>query len=332
MLNTMLKTKSAAAAPVRLVTGSGTATAAAPARQPTVRTASRRATVAKPPARSTEIHAVPSPAPAKRSAAATTRGAKVTALRTSASRANAQEAARLARRDSVVLEHLPLVKAIAVRVHENLPVHVEVDDLVHAGILGLFDAASKFNPDKQVAFSSYAKHRIKGAILDSLRQLDWASRDMRRRHKQVESATRELASTLQRNPTEAEVAEKLGIDQERWRAMMIDLRNVGLVSASTRANENEDLPAPDFPSGPETQPDSMCAHEQLRSALGVAMKTLPERYQKVVSLYYSNEMTMKEIGNILGINESRVSQIHKAALEKMQVALEAHGISSPQAF
>jgi RNA polymerase sigma factor FliA len=246
--------------------------------------------------------------------------------------AAAQQAARLERRDRVVLEHLPLVKAIAVRVHENLPVHVDLDDLVHAGILGLFDAASKYNPDKQVAFSSYAKHRIKGAILDSLRQLDWASRDMRRRHKQVEAATRELSVALQRNPTEAEVAEKLGVDQERWRSMMLDLRNVGLISASTRSNENEDLPAPDFPSKPETQPDSICAHEQLRSVLGVAIKTLPERYQKVVSLYYTGELTMKEIGGILGINESRVSQIHKAALEKMQVVLEANGISNSQAF
>lgn len=241
-------------------------------------------------------------------------------------------AQKLRERDQVVLEHLPLVRAIAVRVHENLPVHVEVDDLVHAGILGLFDAATKFDPEKQVAFSSYAKHRIKGAILDSLRQLDWASRDMRRRHKQMEAATRELAVTLQRNPTEAEVAEKLGIDVERLRTMMLDLRNVGLISASSRGNDSEDLPAPDFPTGPETHPDSICAHEQLRSVLGVAMKTLPERYQKVVSLYYTNEMTMKEIGNILGINESRVSQIHKSALEKMNVALEAAGITSAQAF
>jgi RNA polymerase sigma factor for flagellar operon FliA len=242
------------------------------------------------------------------------------------------QAAKLARRDRVVLEHVPLVKAIAVRVHENLPVHVDLDDLVHAGILGLFDAASKFNPDKQVVFSSYAKHRIKGAILDSLRQLDWASRDMRRRHKQVEAATRDLAAELQRNPTEQEVAQKLGMDAERWRTMMIDLRNVGLISASTRGNEGDDLPAPDFPSKPETHPDSICAREQLRSVLGVAMKTLPERYQKVVLLYYTNEMTMKEIGGILGINESRVSQIHKSALEKMQVALEASGITSAQAF
>src|SRR5882724_1516218 len=156
-------------------------------------------------------------------------------------------------RDRIVLDHLPLVKAIAVRVHENLPVHVDLDDLVHAGILGLFDAASKFNPDKQVVFSSYAKHRIKGAILDSLRQLDWASRDLRRRHKQVEAVTRDLAAELQRNPTEAEIADKLGVAVDRWRQMMLDLRNVGLISASTRSNEHEDLPAPDFPSKPETQ-------------------------------------------------------------------------------
>jgi RNA polymerase sigma factor for flagellar operon FliA len=242
------------------------------------------------------------------------------------------QASKIARRDRIVLEHLPLVKAIAVRVHENLPVHVDLDDLVHAGVLGLFDAASKFNPDKQVAFSSYAKHRIKGAILDSLRQLDWASRDLRRRHKQVEAATRELAATLQRTPTESEIAQKLGIDVERWRQMMVDLRSVGLISASSRAAEHDDLPAPDFPSKPETQPDNMCSREQMRSVLGVAMKTLPERYQKVVFLYYTNEMTMKEIGGILGINESRVSQIHKSALEKMQVVLQANGIDSVHAF
>ncbi len=251
---------------------------------------------------------------------------------TKAKTAQLSPATKIARRDRIVLEHLPLVKAIAVRVHENLPVHVDLDDLVHAGVLGLFDAASKFNPEKQVAFSSYAKHRIKGAILDSLRQLDWASRDLRRRHKQVEAATRELVATLQRTPTESEIAQKLGVDVERWRQMMVDLRSVGLISASSRTAEHDDLPAPDFPSKPETQPDNMCSREQMRSVLGVAMKTLPERYQKVVFLYYTNEMTMKEIGGILGINESRVSQIHKSALEKMQVVLQANGIDSVHAF
>jgi RNA polymerase sigma factor FliA len=240
--------------------------------------------------------------------------------------------AKMSSRDRVVLEHLPLVKAIAVRVHENLPVHVDLDDLVHAGVLGLFDAATKYNPDKKVAFSSYAKHRIKGSILDSLRQLDWASRDLRRRHKQLEAATRELASELQRAPTEQEIAQRLGVDVDRWRQMMLDMRSVGLISANTRANDNDDLPAPDFPSKPETQPDNMCAKEQLRAMLGEAMGTLPDRYKQVVVLYYTNEMTMKEIGGVLGINESRVSQIHKSALEKMGVALQNQGIHNSAAF
>ena len=251
---------------------------------------------------------------------------------TAMAKGNLQPASEIAQRDRIVLEHLPLVKAIAMRVRESLPVHVDLDDLVHAGVLGLFDAANKYNADKQVVFSSYAKHRIKGAILDSLRQLDWASRDMRRRQKQVEAATYDLSATLQRAPTEAEVAEKVGVDVDRFRTMMIDLRNGGPVSASARSNESQDLPAPDFPAKPETHPDSICAHEELRSVLGGAMKTLPERYHKVVILYYANEMTMKEIGVVLGINESRVSQIHKSALGKMAAALQASGITSSRVF
>jgi RNA polymerase sigma factor for flagellar operon FliA len=241
-------------------------------------------------------------------------------------------AARQAQRDQIVLDNLPLVKAIAVRVHENLPVHVDLDDLVHAGILGLFDAATKYDPEKMVSFSSYAKHRIKGAILDSLRQLDWASRDLRRRHKQLEAATRELSGELHRSPSEDELASKMGVDVERWRQMMVDLRNVGLVSASQRCSDQDDLPAPDFPAAAELQPDNMCSQQQLRSALAVAMKSLPDRYQRVVALYYTNEMTMKEIGGMLGINESRVSQIHKTALEKMAVVLQEAGIRSSAAF
>jgi RNA polymerase sigma factor FliA len=257
---------------------------------------------------------------------------KIMERATRASTKAAMHSANISRRDRVVLEHLPLVKAIAVRVHENLPVHVDLDDLVHAGVLGLFDAATKYNPEKKVAFSSYAKHRIKGSILDSLRQLDWASRDLRRRHKQLEAATRDLASELQRTPTEQEVAQRLGVDAARWRQMMLDMRSVGLISANTRANEQDDLPAPDFPSTPETQPDNMCAKEQLRFMLGQAMGTLPDRYKQVVVLYYTNEMTMKEIGGVLGINESRVSQIHKSALEKMQIALQGAGINNSAAF
>src|SRR6185503_14028508 len=112
-------------------------------------------------------------------------------------------------------------------VHANLPAQVDLDDLIHAGILGLIDAVSKYDAGKKVDFHSYAKHRIKGAILDSLRQLDWASRDMRRRHKQVEAVRRELSEQFKRAPTDAEIAEKMGVTIERWRQMVVELRTVG---------------------------------------------------------------------------------------------------------
>ena len=234
-------------------------------------------------------------------------------------------------RDQIVLEHLSLVKVIAIRVHENLPVHVELDDLIHAGVLGLFDAVEKFDAAKNVAFQSYAKHRIKGAILDSLRQLDWASRDMRKRHKQMEAATRNLSLQLGRAPTESEVAQHMGVDVDKWRRMLIELRTVGLISSSARTDDDRDR-AQEFAATPELQPDRMCAHRQLQTTLARAMKCLPERYQKVVFLYYTNELTMKEIGEVLGVNESRVSQIHKTALRKMADALQLEGIRSARAF
>jgi RNA polymerase sigma factor for flagellar operon FliA len=253
-------------------------------------------------------------------------------MRTQAKPACQTSQAQREERDRVILDHLPLVKAIAVRVHENLPVHVDLDDLVHAGILGLFDAVRKYEPDKKVAFSAYAKHRIKGAILDSLRQLDWASRDLRRRHRQVEAATRELTAVLQRNPTEAELAAKMGVDLDRWRRMTTGMHCLGTVSYSGRRPELDDLPEPEFAARPETQPDRICAHGQMHEALWKAMKKLPERYRKVVVLYYEKDLTMREIGGVLGINESRVSQIHKVALEKMAGALESWGITSAAMF
>jgi RNA polymerase sigma factor for flagellar operon FliA len=233
-------------------------------------------------------------------------------------------------RDQVVLEHLPLVKAIAIRVHENLPVHVDLDDLVHAGVLGLFDAVEKYNPDKKVQFHSYAKHRIKGAILDSLRQADWASRDLRRRQKQIDVVTRELALKLGRTPVDAEVAEQMGVAPDRWNKILVELRSLGTVSASGGDEERDHMQ--EFAATPELAPDRMCAHEQLRSTLARAVQTLPERYQKVVFLYYTNDMTMKEIGDVMGVNESRVSQIHKNALQKMAVVLQSEGIRSSEAF
>lgn len=234
-------------------------------------------------------------------------------------------------RDQVVLNHLPLVKVIAIRVHENLPVHIELDDLIHAGVLGLFDAVEKYDDSKNVEFQAYAKHRIKGAILDSLRQLDWASRDMRRRQKQVEAVSRDLSAKLGRVPTETEIAEEMGVTTERWRRMAVELRNTGPVSTAPR----EDLDRTqemDFAAASDVRPDRICERRELRITLERAIGQLPTRYQKVVFLYYSNQMTMKQIGDLLGVNESRISQIHKTALKKMQVMLQSEGIASASAL
>jgi RNA polymerase sigma factor for flagellar operon FliA len=235
-------------------------------------------------------------------------------------------------RDRLVLQHLPLVRAIAVRVYENLPVHVELDDLVHAGILGLFDAALKYDSDKQVSFQGYAKHRIKGSILDSLRDLDWASRDLRKRHKRLEEVTRELAATMERNPTEQEIADKMGMDVGRWRQVAVELRMVGLLSASSRAPESENQSVPEFPATNDLNPDVLTGRREVRAFLGDAIKGLPQRYQTVIRDYYTGGKTMKEIGECLGINESRVSQIHRAALERMGDSLHSAGIHSSESL
>jgi RNA polymerase sigma factor for flagellar operon FliA len=235
-------------------------------------------------------------------------------------------------RDRLVLQHLPLVRAIAVRVYENLPVHVDLDDMVHAGIMGLFDAAVKYDDNKQVSFQSYAKHRIKGAILDSLRDLDWASRDLRRRHKLLEQITREIQGAEERNPTEQEIADRMGMDVDRWRVVAADLRMIGLMSASARAPESENQAVPEFPAKDDLNPDVLAGKKQLQEVLSFAVQTLPERYQTVIRMYYTGGQTMREIGDSLGINESRVSQIHKSALEKMNERLQEAGISGSQSL
>jgi RNA polymerase sigma factor for flagellar operon FliA len=238
----------------------------------------------------------------------------------------------MSRRDQIVVENLSLVRAIAIRLRASLPVHVEIDDLMHAGALGLIDAATRYDSDKDVTFQTYAKHRIKGAMLDSLRQMDWASRDMRRRHKKFESVTRELAAELDREPEESEVAEKMGVGVGRWRKMAMELKTVGLLSASSRPADSENTTTPEFPAREECRPDQVCEKAELSEKLTFAIGTLPERYRDVVFMYYTQELTMKEIGFKMSINESRVSQIHKTALEKLAVVLNAKGIESRAAL
>lgn len=251
-------------------------------------------------------------------------------IKTAPAHSSSQE--ETARRDDLILEHLSLVTAIAAHVQRSLPVHIELDDLVHAGVMGLFDAATKYQEDKKVAFPAYAKHRIRGAILDSLRQNDWASRDLRKRYKQVETIKAELAVKLKRDPSEAEIAREMGLDSRRWQALMVDFRSLGLAAATQSRVERDEQPIPETPCSPALCPDQVFARSELRGKLMSAIDTLPERYQQVVKLYYDRDMTMKEIGEVLGVNESRVSQIHKSALERMQSVMAGSGITSAAAF
>ena len=235
-----------------------------------------------------------------------------------------------AARDQMVLEHLPLVKAMAASMRKNLTANVDFDDLVHAGILGLFGAIENFDPHKKVPFPSFARYRIRGAMLDSLRKLDWASRNHRRRKREVAAATNELTMTMNRVPTESEVAEKLGMDIDSWHKMILDFRNAEVVSATMGSDEERHQL--DFPCKEEVHPDSIYRHEELCSTLRVAMEKLPARYQTVLSLYYDQDMTMRDIGVLMNVNESRICQIHKEALKKMRLQLETSGVESAMAF
>jgi RNA polymerase sigma factor for flagellar operon FliA len=236
------------------------------------------------------------------------------------------------RRDELIVEHLSLVTAIAAHVQRSLPVHVELDDLVHAGMMGLVEAATKYQEGTDVAFPAYAKHRIRGAILDGMRQDDWASRELRKRYKQVEATTRDLTAKFDRTPSEEEIASAMGLTSQRWQSLMVDFRSLGMAAAKAKATDREDQPVREIAASPSYSPENSLAKSQMNEKLQKAMATLPERYQQVVSLYYEGDLTLKQISSRLGINESRVCQIHKSALAKMQTALTSNGICSAAAF
>jgi RNA polymerase sigma factor for flagellar operon FliA len=148
----------------------------------------------------------------------------------------------------------------------------------------------------------------------------------------VEAVTRELTARFERAPTDAEIANHIGLSPRRWQALMVDFRSLGVVAVQQHPNDREDHLVPEASSSPELAPDRIFARGELRQKLDKAIQTLPQRYQQVVTLYYEKDMTMKEIGGVLGVNESRVSQIHKSALDRMQNALNGNGIGSTGMF
>lgn len=237
-----------------------------------------------------------------------------------------------AHRDALIVEHLSLVRIIASHVQRSVPVHVELDDLVHAGTLGLVDAAEKYEAGKEIAFPAYAKHRIRGAILDSMRQADWASRDLRRRYKQVDSTRQTLAVTLGREASDEEVASALGLDQERWNDLMIDFRNLGAVASQNRADRDDERPSQEIPCAASECPDHVYARRDMHKQLDGVLSALPARHRHVLVGYYKRDLTMRQIGEEMGIRESRVSQIHKAALASLHELFNQKGIACSAAL
>ncbi|MGB8012592.1 MAG: FliA/WhiG family RNA polymerase sigma factor [Terriglobales bacterium] len=228
-----------------------------------------------------------------------------------------------AERERILMEQLPQVRYIARRIHERLPRHVPFEDLVHAGVVGLIDALNKFDLSKQVQFSSYAKFRIRGAILDSLRELDWSPRELRRKGRLVDSTYSELASKLGRAPDENELAREMGIDLRELQSLLADLDGLELGSLrveSPRDGTEEDLTDYVAAKNEET-PFFQCLRAETKHLLEQAISELPEKEQRVLALYYYEELTMKEVGAALGIGESRVSQIHSLAMVRLRARL-----------
>ena len=223
-------------------------------------------------------------------------------------------------REDLFFRHLPIVERCVARVKERVPPHIEADDLVNQGVIGLLDAIERFDPQKGVPFAAFAEIRIRGAIMDYLRSLDWLPRSSRGRLKEYEEALKMLEQRLGREPTPQELAKVLGINEEEAHALELEVANQFFVSLSTPIVDSEspqtllDVLAADEDESPET----ICERVETIEKLAQAIERLPERDQLILSLYYKDNLTMKEIGKVLDVSESRVSQLHSRALLRLK--------------
>jgi RNA polymerase sigma factor FliA len=227
-------------------------------------------------------------------------------------------------RNELVLRELPQVYYVAARIRERLPKQVEMDDLVQAGVLGLLDACRNYDSAKDAQFSTFAKHRIRGAILDNLRKLDWGSRTLRRKGREIAASAAKLESQLGRHALEEEIAAemKMGVDELQSALAQLDgLFLVGqLANVSGDSDESFDL-IESAPSTGKDNPFELCLEGEMKAQLAAAVSRMSEREQLILSLYYYEELTMKEVAEVVGIAVSRVSQIHAAAMLKLRVLL-----------
>jgi|SRR5262245_13034993 RNA polymerase sigma factor FliA len=224
-----------------------------------------------------------------------------------------------AERDALINETLPLIRHIAHRVATRLPSSVEIRDLINAGVLGLLDAVDKFEPERKVKFKTYAEVRIRGAILDSLRNLDWAPRSLRKKSKDLERMYAELSQKLGRPATDEEVSEAMGENLDGFYALIDQLHGLTIGSFENLTDgDDSDSYLNYYPDDGSNDPYVKFESNELTRLLIGAIDDLPEKERLVLSLYYYEEFTMKEIGALLGVNESRVSQLHTKAMLRLR--------------
>ena len=229
--------------------------------------------------------------------------------------------------ESLLLEMLPLVRRIALGIHRRLPAHVDVDDLIGNGTLGLVEAINKFDPSKEVKLETYARHRVRGAILDGLRRADTASRDLRQKNKRIQTLYHELESKLGRHVRDEEMAKALGMNLGQWYRALNEIQNVGtdwgsriLSAGPTLKLQSTD---PEFLPADGDDPFDLCCRREQHEILGRALSRLPDREREIITLIYRHGLTMKQIAVRLHVDESRVSQIHSVALGRLKASVDS---------
>lgn len=226
-------------------------------------------------------------------------------------------------REKIILEYAPLVKVVAGRLSMYLGYNVEYEDLVSYGIFGLIDAIDKFDCFKEVKFETYASLRIRGAILDQIRKMDWIPRTIRQKQKKIETVIREIEQETGHGASDEEIAEKLGITEEEYTDWQSQMKITGLVSLNEYMEQGSDI-SQDYSRHTAARfeaPEERVEKKELTKVLGEALELLTEKEQKVITLYYYEELTLKEISSILEVSESRVSQLHTRALQKMKTKM-----------
>ena len=226
-------------------------------------------------------------------------------------------------REQLILQHLPQVRLIARRIHERLPETISLEDLISTGVIGLIAAIDNFDPSHKVKLKTYAEYKIRGAILDSLRGLDWAPRQKRRQAKKIESAISAAEQRLKRAPTEEEIAAQLEISLAEYHEWLVEIRGLNLGSFESASEDEDSRDLLNFISDDEEDwPSRLLERSELKKLLAMAITKMPEVEKTVLNLYYHEELTLREISKILHLHESRISQLKSQAILRLRAYME----------